>query len=256
MRGNRSGIAFRVRVLVVACGALVLVLAFALTALAEDAPHVITDVETDACAICHRAHVSPAEAGWEDPRSLETTGSALLSADYSLDGDIGLCYVCHGIGALGSGSDIESAFLGVSVHLMTPEVSAYGPPEKQCSACHDAHGSERDGDGNPYAALLRSDSTTSPESGLVFYGGDDYCGSCHLARAQSIWDGIDVWKQTAHSAEITAPATGTQVVCSACHAAHGSETTPLIAAELLPPAAPATTTVTGNDRAFCDVCHG
>ncbi len=232
-------------------------LVFATTALAfaEDAPHVITDTETDACAICHRAHVSPSEAGWEDPNSLETSSSALLVGTWDEPGDIGLCYVCHGVGALGSGTDIEADFLGVSVHKMTPETSLYGPPQKQCSSCHDSHGSERDTDGKPFAALLRSDSTTSTGLGIVFYSGDEYCASCHPDRVQSIWDGLDIWQQTVHAARIPKPASGTKIVCSVCHAEHGSDVTPLINAQITPPAITATTTVTANDRTFCLVCH-
>ena len=102
------------------------------------------------------------------------------------------------------------------------------------------------------AALLRSYSTTSP--GDVLFQGDAYCASCHIDRENDVWDGMSVWTQTAHSSEIT-PTTETDIACTACHAAHGSNNPPLITEQLVPPAAPTTLTVPANDRWLCFGCH-
>ena len=127
--------------------------------------------------------------------------------------------------------------------------SSYGPSPKDCSDCHDSHGAARTASDTPYPALLRAREGTG-----AVYAGDAYCDTCHKNRPGDLWSGISVWKQTAH-ADIAATSSGTEIVCSACHAPHGSINRALVVEQLTPPSAPATATVTANDRTLCFGCH-
>ncbi len=69
------------------------------------------------------------------------------------------------------------------------------------------------------------------------------------------FDGLAVWRQTAHAKKIQPTASGTGIVCSVCHDPHGSNTAPSIVTEIAPPSVPATTSVPGNDRSLCYACH-
>lgn len=227
--------------------------AFAAPVFAVDAPHVPTDVQTDACAMCHRTHTAASDTTWSvAARPAETTHTALILGTYEGVGDTELCFTCHGVDALGSSIDVQTSATSESSHTLMPYSSAYGPAAKQCSSCHDSHGSDRDLLGNTYAALLRSRSTTDPL--VTFFGGDAYCASCHQDRPADTWDGLAVWQQTAHAKEMTATS-DTGIICSACHDPHGSNNPPTIVESLVPPAVAATTSVAANDRAFCFKCH-
>jgi hypothetical protein len=247
---GRTGVAL-CAVLVFAALALLPALAFA-----DDLPpHVTPDEGPDACAMCHRAHTAPGVVERTQPGSWETTGSALVLSDpRANNGDVALCLTCHGIDALGSGIDIQSGFAGASAHSLLPDASRYAEvPQKQCSSCHDSHGSERRDDGTPYPGLLRA----STEDGDLFYYAEEYCATCHYDARDAQYnrfDGLDVYKQTAH-ALMPGPASGTEITCSNCHASHGSDITPLILSEITTPAAPAPAAVTGNDRTVCYACH-
>ncbi|PKQ29065.1 MAG: hypothetical protein CVT60_07265, partial [Actinobacteria bacterium HGW-Actinobacteria-10] len=180
---------------------------------AIEPPHVPQDATTDVCAMCHRAHTASNDATWTAPAvSDEASGSALLIGAPAGAGDTLLCYSCHGVDTLGSTTDVQSAFSSASAHDLAPIASEYGPTTKQCSSCHDSHGTARTLAGDPYPALLRSTSTTDPT--LVYYTGDVYCASCHTDRVEDRWDGLEVWLSTGHSREITAPLSGTGIVCS------------------------------------------
>lgn len=219
-----------------------------------DAPHVALDGQTDVCAMCHRNHVSASNVSrldaWSGSRA--ATGSA-LTVGVGSNTDVGMCFACHGIEALGSTSEVQAEFMKGSGHSVAPTTSSYGPSPKQCSDCHDAHGSAKVTTGIPRPALLRSYSTTTP--GLKYNSGDAFCGACHLDRAGEQWDGVAIWRQTGHAREITEPASGTKVVCSACHAPHGSPNAPSIVEVLSTASAPATYSIPANDRRFCFGCH-
>jgi len=231
-----------------------LLLAFAPAAHAQDvAPHVAIDTDTDVCAMCHRAHTSAQEASHTVAGSFELTGSALLVGSFTDEGDAGLCYVCHGVSALGAVTDIETSFLATSSHVLTPDTSEYGPTKKQCSTCHDSHGTDHDTDGEPFAALLRTTSTTNTD--IIYNKGEVFCAACHVARPASSFDGLAVWDQTAHATGMASPASGTDITCSNCHDQHGSTNAPMIRETLVPPAAPTTYTVAANDRRLCFGCH-
>lgn len=222
-------------------------------AFASDAPHIPDGTETDACAICHRAHTSASDATWTAPALGTESRSALLVGSSIGVGDTELCFACHGLDALGSEADVQTSFTSESSHPIAPDSGAFGPQPMDCSSCHDSHGSERDTDGDPFAALLRTFSISDPTD--VYYQGNEYCAACHEGRPNDIWDGLSVWQQTAHSAEITPPANGTGIVCSVCHDGHGSNNPPLIVEQILPPAAPTTLTVPANGRWLCFSCH-
>lgn len=223
-------------------------------ALAADPPHVTTEEGPDACAMCHRAHTAPGVVARSQFGSWETTGSALILAQPSNTGDAALCLTCHGVDSLGSGIDVQSDFGRSSVHSLLPQGSRYvDVPQKQCSSCHDAHGSKKRGDGTPFPGLLRA----FTEQGEAFFAGEEYCATCHYDTRDAEgnrFDGLKIYKQTAH-AGLPGSATGTEVTCSNCHASHGSDIAPLIRGLITPPAAPTTATVTANDRTLCYACH-
>ena len=255
---GRIGVGLRgdVRRAVAGTAVLVALLALPAVAFASDAPHVSTDDGPDACAMCHRAHTAPGVVARSQAGSWDATGSALIIAQPSNTGDQALCLACHGIDGFGSTLDVQSDFLRDSVHLRTPDVSAYGPSAKQCSSCHDAHGAEKDPLTDlPFARLLRAFTST----GDIFYQAEEYCATCHFdARDEQFnrFDGLDIYKQTAHFVELSVEAPDTEITCSICHAAHGSDFAPLIQPAVVP-SGPVTETVpiAGNDRSLCYVCH-
>ncbi len=136
-----------------------------------------------------------------------------------------------------------------SAHILAPGSSAYGPARKDCSDCHDSHGGAKTTSDTPYPALLRV-----RDGDERVYSGDEYCDACHKNRVADLWPGLEVWRKTAH-AEVTATASGTEIVCSVCHAPHGSSNRALVAMELAPPSVPMTVPVSGNDRSLCLACH-
>jgi predicted CXXCH cytochrome family protein len=207
-------------------------------------------VTSDACAICHRAHTATGSVPYRMPGSTDTTGSSLIASTEASGTDVPLCYSCHGIAQLGSAADVQSSFESSSVHVLAPATSPYGTSPKLCSSCHDSHGSARTASGTPYPALLRSFEGTA-----AVMTGEEYCAACHAARADERWDGLAVYRRTGHFTGIPTPASGTGIRCSICHASHGSGVAPLLVASIVPTAAPATTTVTADDRTFCIACH-
>lgn len=218
-------------------------------------PHLATEVETDSCAMCHRTHTSFADGKWAAygvGREVAAEGNALLVGEPKGMGDVGLCLTCHGVGALGSGEDVGTAFSKESTHSLMPTKSPYGPKDKQCSSCHDSHGTEKRADGSIYPGLLRS----RGETGSVMTG-DEYCSTCHWqARPNNRWDGESTFRQTKHYTALPDPASGTGIRCENCHTAHGSSNPPLIREKLLAPAVATSATIDANDRTLCLACHG
>lgn len=217
-------------------------------------PHVVADSQrgnTDSCAICHRAHTADAAVPYRSIDSSETTGTSLLIASDPAAGDVSLCFTCHGVAQLGSNKDVQSRFLLGSVHSLAPTSAPYGPSPLYCSSCHDSHGSARVASDTPYPALLRSFKGATP-----VYEGEEYCATCHEVQPLERWAGLTVFKATTHYTAMAAPATGAGIRCSICHDPHGSAVAPLLVASLTPTSAPATFTVTADDRTFCAACHG
>ena len=225
---------------------------------ATTAPHVVLDSQrgnTDACAICHRAHTADASVPSGAPGSTQTSGTSLLIASDPAAGDVSLCLSCHGAAQLGSNTDVESHFLLSSVHGLAPAAAAYGPTPLYCSTCHDSHGDARVASDTPYPKLLRSFEGTRG-----VYTGEAYCATCHTVASAvdqgERWAGMDVYRLTAHYTAIPVPASGTGIRCSICHDPHGSAVAPLLAASLVPSSVATTFTVTADDRTFCTACHG
>jgi len=221
-------------------------------------PHVVAEDQrgtTDSCAICHRTHAANTAVPYRTPDTTETTGTSLLIASDPAAGDVSLCFSCHGVAQLGSNVDVQSRFLLGSVHSLAPTSSPYGPSPKYCSSCHDSHGSDRTATDTPYPALLRS-----YEGTVAVHTGEEYCATCHTPLSATTfgerWASLAVFKDTAHFTGMAAPATGAGIRCSICHDPHGSAVAPLLVASLVPTSAPATFTVTADDRTFCGACHG
>ena len=228
------------------------------SAFAVTPPHVVLDSQhgdTDACAICHRAHTADAAVPYRAFESTQTTGTSLLIASDPAAGDVSLCLSCHGAARLGSNTDVDSHFLLSSVHGLAPAAAAYGPTPLYCSTCHDSHGDARVASDTPYPKLLRSFEGTRG-----VYTGEAYCATCHTVKAAADegerWAGLDVYRLTGHYTGIPAPASGTGIRCSICHDPHGSAVAPLLAASLVPTSVATTFTVTADDRTFCVACHG
>lgn len=228
------------------------------SAFAVTPPHVVIGAQngsTDACAICHRAHTANTAVPYRMFESTEMTGTSLLIATDPVAGDVSLCFTCHGQGQLGSNKDVQSTFMGSSVHSLAPTSAPYGPSPLYCSTCHDSHGAARIATDTPYPALLRSYEGTRP-----VYAGEAYCATCHTAasaiQAGERWAGLAVYMDTAHYSGLATPAVGAGIRCSICHDPHGSAVAPLLVAALVPASAPATFAVTADDRTFCVACHG
>ena len=218
-------------------------------------PHVATGTDTDECAMCHRVHTSFSPVTWTSAASGEATGDALLVGDLGNGDDTRLCLSCHGVGSLGSTKDVGTSFAEESTHSLAPDPSAYGPSPKQCSSCHDSHGTARTVDGTTFPALLSARGATG-----TVESGEEFCAACHSGPREhrgirNDFDGISVFRQTGHYTGLPDPADGTGIRCSICHEAHGSNVAPLITKQLVPPAVPATVTVSADDRAFCIDCH-
>lgn len=221
-------------------------------------PHVTPEDGPDACAMCHRAHTAAGVVERSQYDTWETAGSALVLAQPSDTGDAALCLMCHGVDALGSEIEVQSDLLRASAHSMLPADSRYeGVPAKQCSSCHDAHGSDRRADKTPYPGLLRA----ATEDGDRYYSGDEYCATCHFeAREDNLFWGLAVYQQTAHGNGAMPAASDTEITCSNCHASHGSDVAPLIARKVFPspslnPGATESVAVNANDRTQCYACH-
>jgi predicted CXXCH cytochrome family protein len=164
---------------------------------------------------------------------------------------VGLCFTCHGTGALGSNEDVQTAFSNESSHSLEPQGSPFGPLRKNCGTCHDSHGTAKDAAGNPYPALLRV-----ADGATAVYSGEEYCAACHKpGRPASLFSSLAVFKTTKHYSQIPPPASGSKIRCDVCHDPHGSPLPATVRTELVPPAAPATATVTGDDRTQCLACH-
>jgi len=242
---------------VAASAALTLVLFPLSPAFGALAPHVPDGVaSTDTCAMCHRAHTANTAVPYRTPDTTETTGTSLLLSSDPASGDVALCVSCHGIGQLGSNTDVETAFARSSVHSLVPSTAPYGPSPIECSSCHDAHGSDRAPGGAPWPVLLRS---YSLDSTTPVFTGKAYCATCHTV-ASSVqfderWSGLAVYMRTGHYSGIATPTTGTGIRCSRCHDPHGSNIAPLLVASIVPMSVVATVTVTADDRTFCMACH-
>lgn len=228
-------------------------------AFAEVPVHVTPSTpDPDSCALCHRAHTATGDMQYQTGSSVEPTGaSALVIAPEPDRGDVGLCYLCHGVAVLGASIDVETSMTLSSVHRVAPSTSpTFGPNPKMCSSCHDSHGSARMPDGRPYPALLRA--WTS--SATTVTAGEEYCDACHQNRspAGSRYDSLATYKQTNHYKAMLPAVSQTGIRCLNCHVGHGSPIPPLIAGQVKPPVALGalpTETVTANDRTFCEKCH-
>ncbi len=85
-------------------------------------PHVATSEDTDACAMCHRSHTAASQVSAMG--ALETTFNALIVGAISPEqGDVPLCYSCHGVDSLGALTDVQTAFEERSSHKLAPETS-------------------------------------------------------------------------------------------------------------------------------------
>jgi len=215
-------------------------------------PHVPDASPTDSCAMCHRAHTADTVVPYRTPDTTETTGTSLLIASDPARGDVSLCLTCHGVGQLGSNTDVESAFTSASVHSLAPASAPYGPSPLMCSSCHDAHGTDRTTSETPYPSLLRAYST---DSTTPVFAGEAYCATCHTVQPGERWNGLDVYLATTHYSGMATPTSGTGIRCSICHASHGSDVAPLLVGSLVPTSVPSTFTVTADDRTFCIACH-
>jgi predicted CXXCH cytochrome family protein len=76
-------------------------------AFANFGPHGGYASDTDMCASCHRAHTAVSSLGWTDSQgATRAEGSALLISD--ANNMTTYCYVCHGDGAPGANTNVQS----------------------------------------------------------------------------------------------------------------------------------------------------
>jgi predicted CXXCH cytochrome family protein len=75
-------------------------------AFANYGPHGGYAANTDACAECHRAHTAVSSVTWTDLQGGQKS-ALLISASTSMSQ---YCYACHGDGAPGAGTDVQSGY--------------------------------------------------------------------------------------------------------------------------------------------------
>lgn len=92
-------------------------------AFANYGPHGNFETDTDACAGCHRAHTSVSNVTWTDNdgasksallAGLNVTSQGFVSATVK-----DFCYTCHGAGAAGAATDVQSGQLDATVGAST-----------------------------------------------------------------------------------------------------------------------------------------
>jgi predicted CXXCH cytochrome family protein len=103
-------------VLLTACA---IVFATTGVALANFGPHGGYTSDTDACAECHRAHTAISAVTWTDNQHAQK--NALLISDSTSMTDF--CYACHGDGAPGAGTDVQSGYFNGGNSSSTNSVS-------------------------------------------------------------------------------------------------------------------------------------
>jgi predicted CXXCH cytochrome family protein len=93
-------------VLLTACA---LVFAASGVAFANFGPHGGYTSDTDACAECHRAHTAISNVSWTDNQGAQKNALLISNSTSMTD----FCYACHGDGAPGAGTDVQSGvFVG------------------------------------------------------------------------------------------------------------------------------------------------
>jgi predicted CXXCH cytochrome family protein len=91
------------RVSIVLAMAALVVLATAGSAFANFGPHGAYDLDTDACAGCHRAHTSFSTLTWND--GVDDRSALLVSSASTMQE---FCFACHGDAAPGASTNVET----------------------------------------------------------------------------------------------------------------------------------------------------
>ena len=191
-------------------------------------PHGGFTAYTVSCQSCHPSH--SAETG---------SDLALLRRN-----ETELCYACHD--GLGSVYDVKSSF-GTSE---APAVSAHPVSDETltCASCHTPHfGPEQ---GNPRSLAVGPSHETS---------GNAVCGVCH-GEGSSLPSGdlVTTFTASAHDVTASAPPSGTNIRCLACHQPHGSSNLAILRTSLTSLSGATYTvsvTATSGPRPLCEGCH-
>lgn len=161
------------------------VLATAGSAFANFGPHGGYDLDTDACAGCHRAHTSFSDLTWTDNANEQNSALLVSSATTMED----FCLACHGDQAPGASTNVEMGIFDAG-------------PSGSASVTVTGGGT----------LYLTSSTYNGTLNGGAFYAPG--VSSMHDMEKGSVTD--PMWGKGN-----TAPA-GTGITCTSCHDVHGS----------------------------------
>jgi len=94
------------RIAIIALAACALVFAGTTAAFANFGPHGSYASNTDACAECHRAHTATSNVTWTDNQGGQKNALLISNATSMTN----FCYACHGDGAVGAATDVQSGY--------------------------------------------------------------------------------------------------------------------------------------------------
>ena len=168
-------------VLLTACA---IVFAGTSSAFATFGPHGGYSSDTDACAECHRAHTAISAVTWTDNQGAQKNALLISSSTSMTD----FCYACHGDGAVGANTDVQSGYY----------------------------------DGDPTGTNSASGGTLNG-GGFTHIGGLAGTGSTVMSSHNV--DGLNTdalirWGYVKNSASVKAPMAA--FTCTDCHDPHGS----------------------------------
>lgn len=205
----------------------VLIILLAPAVVFADNPHGGNSTITRKCQTCHFPHGAEGEI-FQFPH-----GASVVE----------FCYTCHdGTGSIyNTRMDFDRFPSAESSHPV--EVGTLS-----CSDCHTPHQGPAEGNPRSLSAGPSNEST-----------GNAVCGACHgVDSALPGGDIITRYSGTDHDTSVTAPASGSQIKCLACHLPHSSDNLAIVR-ESVVGASGTTHTVEATTgmgaRPLCEACH-
>ncbi len=176
--------------------------------LVEDPTPHITGSDASAC-ICHSSHTAAAPNTGQEPGRPHETNKLVRFPGTTVDS---MCNTCH-LPASAFNEFVDP--LAKSRHNLDATVSASAP--FTCLTCH----RPVTGLNEPAANLMRVNGSWVCTGVTGVPAGDGFCYSCHGVGSALPEGDLTVFEGSAH-ATVTAPATGANIKCDACHESHSS----------------------------------
>ena len=176
-------------------------------------PH-ITGSDASAC-ICHSSHTAAAPNTGQEPGRPHQTNKLIRFPGTTVNS---MCNTCH---LPASAFDEFVDPLAKSRHNLDATVSASAP--FTCLTCH----RPVTGLNEPAANLMRVNGSWVCTGVTGVPAGDGFCYSCHGVGSALPEGDLTVFEGSVH-ASVTAPATGANIKCDACHESHSSRNEQLL----------------------------